>query len=79
MVAREKNAPQDWRRYIGVRRYIAALAYDQAAFEIRGSKPRLNFAHLIGSNMTEPATKRFRMRSSHRLHLLQKIGQGKGR
>ncbi|XP_016511097.1 ethylene-responsive transcription factor 13-like [Nicotiana tabacum] len=32
----------------------AALAYDQAAYKIRGSKARLNFPHLIGSNISEP-------------------------
>ncbi|XP_027769870.1 ethylene-responsive transcription factor 2-like [Solanum pennellii] len=83
VVAREKNTPGDWRRYIGVRRRQwgtftaeirdpnrkgarlwlgtyetpedAALAYDQAAFKIRGSRARVNFPHLIGSNMPKPA------------------------
>ena len=31
----------------------AALAYDRAAFKMRGSKARLNFPHLIGSNTSE--------------------------
>ncbi|XP_006348007.1 ethylene-responsive transcription factor 13-like [Solanum tuberosum] len=33
----------------------AALAYDDAAFKIRGSKARLNFPHLAGSNISKPA------------------------
>ncbi|KAK1424927.1 hypothetical protein QVD17_20268 [Tagetes erecta] len=32
----------------------AAVAYDQAAYKIRGSKALLNFPHLIGTNVPEP-------------------------
>ncbi|KAK4372114.1 hypothetical protein RND71_007498 [Anisodus tanguticus] len=41
----------------------AALAYDQAAFKIRGTKARLNFPHLIGSGVPEPARVNPRRRS----------------
>ncbi|MCE5166880.1 hypothetical protein HAX54_028551 [Datura stramonium] len=33
----------------------AAMAYDEAAFKMRGSKARLNFPHLAGSNIPKPA------------------------
>ncbi|KAI4356638.1 hypothetical protein L6164_000644 [Bauhinia variegata] len=32
----------------------AALAYDRAAFKMRGAKAKLNFPHLIGSNEWKP-------------------------
>ncbi|XP_015902183.3 ethylene-responsive transcription factor 2 [Ziziphus jujuba] len=32
----------------------AALAYDKAAFKMRGAKAKLNFPHLIGSGISEP-------------------------
>ncbi|XP_027102822.1 ethylene-responsive transcription factor 2-like [Coffea arabica] len=33
----------------------AALAFDQAAFKMRGARARVNFPHLIGSTNVEPA------------------------
>ncbi|XP_057808340.1 ethylene-responsive transcription factor 1-like [Salvia miltiorrhiza] len=32
----------------------AAVAYDRAAFELHGSRARVNFPHLIGSGASEP-------------------------
>ncbi|KAL4600066.1 hypothetical protein ACB092_11G171300 [Castanea dentata] len=42
----------------------AALAYDRAAFKMRGCKAKLNFPHLIGSNMAEPPRVTHKRRSS---------------
>ncbi|OMP00727.1 hypothetical protein COLO4_12417 [Corchorus olitorius] len=41
----------------------AALAYDRAAFKMRGSKAKLNFPHLIGSTALEPVRVGARRRS----------------
>ncbi|XP_022770063.1 ethylene-responsive transcription factor 13-like [Durio zibethinus] len=41
----------------------AALAYDRAAFKMRGAKAKLNFPHLIGSNTWEPIRVGTRRRS----------------
>ncbi|CAJ1948080.1 unnamed protein product [Sphenostylis stenocarpa] len=41
----------------------AALAYDRAAFKMHGSKAKLNFPHLIGSNDTEPSRVTLKKRS----------------
>ncbi|KAG5627018.1 hypothetical protein H5410_012236 [Solanum commersonii] len=74
--AREEYTQQDWRWYKGVRRRSwkrlwlgifetsedATLAYDQATFKMCGSKAHLNFPHLIGSNMPEPAKVSMRCR-----------------
>ncbi|TXG62521.1 hypothetical protein EZV62_009515 [Acer yangbiense] len=42
----------------------AALAYDQAAFKMRGAKAKLNFPHLIGSDHPEPVRVSPKRRSS---------------
>ncbi|XP_039169356.1 ethylene-responsive transcription factor 1-like [Eucalyptus grandis] len=44
------------RRWLGTYKtpQEAALAYDRAAFAMRGTKARLNFPHLIGRNDVEP-------------------------
>ncbi|KAG8391530.1 hypothetical protein BUALT_Bualt01G0197300 [Buddleja alternifolia] len=41
----------------------AALAYDRAAFKHRGSRARVNFPHLIGSNNIEPIRVTYKRRS----------------
>ncbi|CAA3011707.1 ethylene-responsive transcription factor 13-like [Olea europaea subsp. europaea] len=42
----------------------AAVAYDRAAFKLHGRKARLNFPHLIGSNVSKPAKVTKRKQSS---------------
>ncbi|KAK6162647.1 hypothetical protein DH2020_002488 [Rehmannia glutinosa] len=42
----------------------AALAYDRAAFKLRGSRARVNFPHLVGSAIPEPT------RVTKRSHIL---------
>ncbi|KAL2319900.1 hypothetical protein Fmac_028869 [Flemingia macrophylla] len=42
----------------------AALAYDRAAFKMHGSKAKLNFPHLIGSDHVEPIRIMLKKRSS---------------
>ncbi|KAL3729498.1 hypothetical protein ACJRO7_026597 [Eucalyptus globulus] len=42
----------------------AALAYDRAAFKMRGSKAKLNFPHLIGSAEHDPVRVRPKRRSA---------------
>ncbi|KAL5571686.1 hypothetical protein UlMin_021283 [Ulmus minor] len=41
----------------------AALAYDRAAFKMRGAKAKLNFPHLVGSNTAEPVRVTLKRRS----------------
>ncbi|PIN20677.1 hypothetical protein CDL12_06635 [Handroanthus impetiginosus] len=42
----------------------AALAYDRAAFKLRGSRARVNFPHLVGSGVPEPTRVTKRSHSS---------------
>ncbi|XP_039169358.1 ethylene-responsive transcription factor 1-like [Eucalyptus grandis] len=48
----------------------AGLAYDRAAFAMRGAKARLNFPHLIGRDEVEP------VRVTRRRHYSPEAGSG---
>ncbi|KAH6789603.1 ethylene-responsive element binding factor 13 [Perilla frutescens var. frutescens] len=43
----------------------AAMAYDRAAFSLRGSRARVNFPHLVGSGISEPTRVTKRRRITH--------------
>ncbi|KAK9907167.1 hypothetical protein M0R45_002300 [Rubus argutus] len=53
-----KRSGEEWRKSVARGTYEtpqdAGLAYDRAAFKLRGCKAKLNFPHLIGSNSVEP-------------------------
>ncbi|XP_057808338.1 ethylene-responsive transcription factor 1-like [Salvia miltiorrhiza] len=56
----------------------AAMAYDRAAFKLRGSRARVNFPHLIGSGVSEPTrvTKRRRISQDATVSTSKKMKTG---
>ncbi|CAK9133586.1 unnamed protein product [Ilex paraguariensis] len=57
----------------------AALAYDRAAFKLRGSRALINFPHLIGVKMSDPVKVTPRRRSPESLSCLSSSESGKKR
>ncbi|CAK9133585.1 unnamed protein product [Ilex paraguariensis] len=57
----------------------AALAYDRAAFKLRGSRALLNFPHLNGAKMSEPVRVTSRRRAPESLSGLSSSESGKKR
>ncbi|CAI9101255.1 OLC1v1038537C1 [Oldenlandia corymbosa var. corymbosa] len=56
----------------------AALAYDRAAFQMRGAKARLNFPHLIGSSdFVQPVRVNPRKRGFHQPEFSSEFDSGK--
>ncbi|CAN1143091.1 Ethylene-responsive transcription factor 13 [Linum perenne] len=51
----------------------AALAYDRAAFQMKGAKAKLNFPHLVGSSDYEPVRVSYKKQNTPELPLSTSI------